>query len=126
MGATQLDPKFDNIQSATKTISEDIRTTRHTSLINAPFEFHCGRKPNTEWSLFRDKLIISVSSDKDKTERSMLKPEDMRGLADSRTRPKVSRKERNDEQRRMKQRVSLHWKHLQSRKMTGNSEILEP
>ena len=91
LGAMQLDPNFDNIQSATKTILEDICTIRHNFLEKALFEFHYGRKPNTEWSLFRDKFINSVSSDQEKFEKSMLKPENMRGLADSRTRPKVAK-----------------------------------
>ena len=92
LGTMQLDPNFEDTQSAVKSILEDIRITRHSILKNFPFELQYGRKPNTEWFIFRDKLIYSLDSDQIKLERCMLKPEQMRELADSRTRLNVVRK----------------------------------
>ena len=57
----QLDPNFKDTQSAVKSILEDFRITRHSILKKSPIEFHYGRKPNTEWSNFRDKLILSLN-----------------------------------------------------------------
>ena len=68
-----LDPNFEGIQSAGKSILEDIQITRHSTLKKSPFELHYGRKPNTEWSYFRDTLIYSLNLDQQKLERSMLK-----------------------------------------------------
>ena len=81
----QLDPNFEDIQTAVKSILEDI-------LKKTPFELHFGRKPNTEWSNFRDKLKSSLNLDQQRLERSLLKPEEMRESADSRTRMKVVKK----------------------------------
>ena len=58
-----LDPNFEGTQSAGKSILEDIQITRHSTLKNSPFELHYGRKPNTEWSNFRDTLIYSLNLD---------------------------------------------------------------
>ena len=88
----QLDPNFKDTQSAVKSILEDFRITRQCILKNSPIEFHYGRKPNTEWSNFRDKLILSLNPYHRKLERSMLKPEEMRESAESRTRLKVVKK----------------------------------
>ena len=88
----QLYPNFEDIQSAVKSILEDIRLTRHSILKKSPFELHFGRKPNTEWSNFRDKLICSLNLDQQKLEVSLLKPGKMRESADSRTRLKVVKK----------------------------------
>ena len=88
----QLDPNFEDIQTAVKSILEDIRISRHSILKKSPFELHFGRKPNTEWSNFRDKLKFSLNLDKQRLERSLLKPEKMRESADSRTRLKVVKK----------------------------------
>ena len=88
----QLDPNFEDIQSAVKSMLEDVRITRHSILKKSPFQLHIGRKPNTEWSNFRDKLICSLNLDQQKLDRSLLKPEEMRELADSRTRLKVVKK----------------------------------
>ena len=89
----QLDPNFEDIQPLVKSILEDIRISHHSILAKLPFELHFGRKPNTEWSNFRDKLICSLNLDQQKLERFLLKPEEMRESADSRTRMKVVKKE---------------------------------
>ena len=73
-----LDPNFEDIQTAVKSFLEDIRTSRHSILKKSLFELHFGRKPNTEWSNFRDKLKCSVNQDQQRLERSLLKPEKMR------------------------------------------------
>ena len=89
----QLDPKFEDIQSAVKSILEDIRITRLSFLKKSSFELHYDRKPNTQWSNFRNKLIYSLNLDQQKKpERSMLKPEEMRDSADSRARLKMVKK----------------------------------
>ena len=92
LGTMQLDPNFEDIQTAVKSILEDIRISRHSILKKSLFELHFGRKPNTEWSNFRDKLKCSLNLDQQRLERSLLKPEEMRESADSRTRLKVVKK----------------------------------
>ena len=88
----QFDPNFEDIQTAVKSILEDIRISRHDILKKSPFELHFGRKPNTEWSNFRDELKCSLNLDQQRLERSLLKPEEMRESANSRTRLKVVKK----------------------------------
>ena len=92
LGTMQLDPNFLDIQTAVKSILENIRISRHSILKKSPLELHFGRKPNTEWSSFRDKLKFLLNLDQQRLERSLLKPEEMRESADSRTRMKVVKK----------------------------------
>ena len=92
LGTMQLDPNFEDIQTAVESFLEDIRISRHSILKKSPFELHFGRTPNTEWSNFRDKLKCSLNLDQQKLERSLLKPEEVRVSADSRTRMKVVKK----------------------------------
>ena len=92
LGTMQLDPIFEDIQSAVKSILEDIRITRHSILKKSPFEVHFGPKTKTEWSYFRDRLICSLNVDQLKLERSLLKAEEMRESVDSRIRLKVVKK----------------------------------
>ena len=89
----QLDPNFEDTQTAVKSILKNIRISRHSFLKKSTFELHFRRKPNTEWSNFRDALICSLNLDQRRLERSLLKPEEMREAADSRTRMKVVKKE---------------------------------
>ena len=92
LGTMQLDPNFEDMQTAVKSILENIRISRHSILKKSPFELHFGRKPKTEWSNFRDKLKCSLNLDQQRLERPLLKPEEMRESADSRTRMKVVKK----------------------------------
>ena len=92
LGTMQLDPNFEDIQTAIKSKLEDIRISRHSNLKKSPFELHYGRKPKTERSNFRDKLICSLNLDQQRLKRSLLKPEEMRESADPRTRTKVMKK----------------------------------
>ena len=87
-----IESKIEDIKSAVKSILEDIRITCHSILKKSPFELHFGRKSNTEWSNFRDKLICSLNLDQQKLEISLLRPEEMRESADSRTRMKAVKK----------------------------------
>ena len=87
----QQNPNFTDIQSAVKLIIGDIRVVKHSLLKKSPFELHFGRKPNTCFSLLRDKLLDNL--DCDNLEKNMLTPEQMRKTSDSRTRFKEVHKE---------------------------------
>ena len=74
----QLDPNFEDIQSAVISILEDICITRHSILKKSPFELHYGRKHNT---------------DQQRLKKSMLKPEEVRESAIQEPDRRWSRKE---------------------------------
>ena len=42
LGTMQLDPNIEDIQSAVKSIIDDIRITQHSFLKKSPVEFHYG------------------------------------------------------------------------------------
>ena len=86
----QLDPNFTDIQSAVILIIGDIRVFKYALLKKSPFELHFGRKPNTCFSLLRDKILDNL--DRDNLERNMLATEQMRETSDSRTILKVVHK----------------------------------
>ena len=72
--AMHFDSKFGKKQPAAKSKFDDFRKTRQAFVNNIPIEHHYGRKLNTKWTYFRNKLISSVYSDQQKLEKSMLKP----------------------------------------------------
>ena len=79
LGTTQLDPNFFDIQSAVKLIIEDIRKSKILfEEKKTDFEIHFRRKPNTGFTLLRDKLLDNL--DCESLGRDMLAPQQRRHL----------------------------------------------
>ena len=75
LGTEAFIPQYKVLNSVLYTILDDRRKFKHATLKKSPFEIHFGRKPNTEFSLARDKILANAS-DQSSLARSLLKPED--------------------------------------------------
>ena len=75
LGTEAFSPQYKGLNSVLHTILDDLRKSKHATLKKSPFEVHFGRKPNTKFSLARDKILANAS-DQSSLARSLLKPED--------------------------------------------------
>ena len=73
--------------STLQQINDDIRKSKHFTLKMSSFELHFGRKPNTEFSIARDNVVHSPTSEQG-LERNLLTPEQRSSQDYSRDRAK--------------------------------------
>ena len=74
LGTEAFSPQYKGLNHVLHTILDDLRKSKHAILKKSPFEVHFGRKPNTEFSLARDKILANAS-DQSSLARSLLKPQ---------------------------------------------------
>ena len=75
LGTEAFSPQYRGLNSVLHTILDDLRKFKHATLKKSPFEVQFGRKPNTEFSLARDKILANAS-DQSSLARNLLKPKD--------------------------------------------------
>ena len=75
LGTEAFNPQYKGLNSVLHTILDDLQQFKHATLKKFFFEIHFGRKPYTEFSLARDKILANAS-DQSSLARSLLKPED--------------------------------------------------
>ena len=75
LGTLQLEENPPDIHTALKMIIEDIPITKNSVTGLSPFEFHFGRKPNSEWSLATDNFKSKILLDEQNMERDLLTAE---------------------------------------------------
>ena len=89
LGVMQLEKNPTSIESALKTLIEDIIINKNSVTNFSPFELQFGRKPNSEWSLMSEKLKSNLFLDSKNLERDVLTAEQRRKNCDSRERVKI-------------------------------------
>ena len=60
LGTERLDPSFKNLKSTLQQIVDKFEKQIILHLKKFPFELHYGRKPNTEFSLARDNVVLQL------------------------------------------------------------------
>ena len=61
LGTEVFSPQYKGLNQVLHTILDDLRKYKHAILKKSPFKVHFGRKPNTEFSLARDKILANTS-----------------------------------------------------------------
>ena len=75
LGTEAFSPHYKGLNHVLYTILDDLRKSKHATFKKSPFEVHFARRPNTELSLARDKILASAS-DQSTLARSLLNPKD--------------------------------------------------
>ena len=88
LGVAKLDPNFYKLNERIQQLLEDVRKSNHAVLKKSPFELHFGRKPSTEWSQARNKVVKSDISAQG-LESNLLTPVQIASQDYSRDRAKV-------------------------------------